>query len=700
MVSLSCLSWMGIGCSTTQPGDGEPCLADCAEPDRCEDYAPGLRVLWGDLHVHTRVSFDAYFLNSLNGPEEAYRFAKGAPAGLVCRDPDRSCGSVRPDRSLDFTAVTEHAEFLGAFSTVCGGDNPDDDCGFVGNVIRDTVATFIQGDNPVDVDLIRSLFPGIPDPDTVWESIQATTDAHNEPCEFTTLHAYEFSPLINGSSMHRNIFFLGDNLPSHPVSQFDSPSEWDLFDSLEAECGDVEGCEYLTIPHNSNLSDGRQFLPIGTPGVAAGRNNEPLTREDAALRAKADRLMEISQLKGQAECMPGFGFDGLGSDEMDAACFFESNKPICTGSPNDSPRCKSLEEALCTAVTGDLTASSVPHDCSSPLDFARGALGEGVRARKNLGTNPYQLGFIGSTDTHNGTPGAVEEWSFSGHGGVLDADAAVRHGKWSCAIDDPECTGRVFERSVAFSNNPGALTAVWAAQNTREAIFAALQARRVYATSGPRIEVRSYGSRAPFPADFCGLLQAGETPVEDGTIDAVPMGSVLPEDEQDRAPSFAVWALQDAGGSVAGTPLERIQIIKGWVNDEGVSQTKVIDVAGEADSPAPRPDCSISTEGRPEQLCATWTDPEFSPRQDAYYYFRVLEQGICRWNTWECTQLVVDCGRLDPATGTFEAEASIWAGWEGCCDIQGEPGSFTGTRRFDTIQERAWTSPIWYETPL
>ena len=671
----------------------------CTEPTQCENFDTGLRVFWGDLHVHTRVSFDAYFFNSVNDPEEAYRFARGEPAGLVCDNPDEACQMIELARPLEFTAVTEHAEFLGAFSTACGGDNPDPACGPVGTLIRNSVETFIQGDNPLNPDLVQSLFASLPDPDTVWANVQAVTDAQNDPCTFTTLHAYEYTPVINGSSMHRNVFFLGETLPTHPVSFLDTESEWDLFDSLEAECGVAEDCDYLTIPHNSNLADGRMFLPIGTPFAAAGRNNQPLTAEDAALRAKADRMMEISQLKGQAECMAGFGFDGLGSDELDAACYFEQSKPICTGSPEDSPRCRPVEEAVCTTVTGNPTERSEPHDCSSPLDFARGALGEGVRAREGLGMNPYQLGFVGSTDTHNGTPGAVEERNFEGHGGVLDADPAVRHGQWSCEIDDPDCTDRVFERGIAFSNSPGGVTAVWAEQNTREAIFAALKARRAYATSGPRIEVRTYGSWEPFPSDFCTRLETGETPVEAGDVPAVAMGSVLPDAAEARAPSFATWALQDAGGTFPGAPLERIQVIKGWVDAEGAAKTKVFDVAGRADGPQPGTDCSISTAGRPEQLCVTWTDPEFNPAADAYYYVRVLEQPSCRWNTLQCVERSVDCDRLDATTGTFTEETG-WSGWEGCCDIEGEPGNFSGTRRFDVIQERAWTSPIWYEKPL
>lgn len=690
--------WLGllgslVACST-QSGAEEPCVGAACE-SQCEDFDSGLRVFWGDLHVHTRISFDAYFFSSLNGPEEAYRFAKGEPVGLVCDDPDVACKNVELDRPLDFTAVTEHAEFLGAFSTACSGDTPDPACGPVGTLIRDSVAQFIQGDNPIDADLIERLFSSLPDPDTVWQSVQTITEAQNDPCSFTTLHAYEYSPLINGSSMHRNVIFLGDVRPTHAISLFDTESEWDLFDSLEADCGSVEGCDYLTIPHNSNLADGRMFLPIGTPFAFAGRNNEPLTPQDAALRAKSDRMLEIIQLKGQSECMAGFGFDGLGADEIDAACYFEQNKPICTGSPEDSPRCKPIEESLCTTVTGDPTASSEPHDCSSPLDFVRGALGEGIRSRSSLGTNPYQFGFVGATDTHNGIPGAVDEQNFNGHGGVIDADPATRLGEWSCAIDDPDCTDRVFERSVAFSNNPGGLTAVWAEENTREAIFAALKARRAYATSGPRIQVRAYGRRAPFATDFCARLEAGETPVEQGEVDAVSMGSVLP-DGDGAAPTFAVWALQDAGGSTPGAPLERIQIVKGWVDAEGVARTKVFDVAGRADGPPPASDCSIVTTGRPEQLCATWYDPEFEAVRDAYYYVRVLEQPTCRWNTLQCLDLGVVCDELDPATGTFSAESG-WVGWEGCCDIEGAPGSFVGTNRFDMIQERAWTSPIWYE---
>jgi len=322
-----------------------------------------------------------------------------------------------------------------------------------------------------------------------------------------------------------------------------------------------------------------------------------------------------------------------------------------------------------------------------------------VRARESLGTNPYQVGFVGSTDTHNGIPGAVEERKFNGHGGVLDADPATRLGRWGCPPDEPDCTERVFERGIAFSNNPGGITAVWAEENTREAIFAALQARRAYATSGPRIEVRTYGSREAFPSDFCARLEAGESPVEDGDVNAVAMGSVLPDDADGGAPSFAAWALQDAGGSVPGAPLERIQIIKGSVDAEGVAVTRVLDLAGKADDPQPAADCSITTAGRPEQLCVTWTDPEFDPAEDAYYYVRVLEQPTCRWNTLQCLERSVDCDQLDPAAGTF-SEESGWSSWEGCCDIEGEAGSFSGTNRFDVIQERAWTSPIWYEKPL
>jgi len=691
------LGVLAFGCSSGSSGDGGGGTGG-SPPVVCDDVGQGLRVLWGDTHVHTRLSLDSFWFNSLAGPREAYQFAKGGTVDIACNDRTVPCETRQLDRPLDFTAVSEHAEFLGLFDEQCRRDVPAPSCDLTEQTVLDNIDEFLSGTNDIDEAVVLALYPNRAPRTEAWQQVIADAEAENEPCSFTTFAAYEHSPQINGSMMHRNVLFVGDDLPEDVFSLYDSEDPWDLLDHLEQACGSSSDCDYVTIPHNPNNSAGRMFLPVGTPGLFAGRNNQPLAPEDAALRAKADVVVEMHQAKGQSECMAGLGFDGLGNDEMDMDCFFEQNKPLCTNMPQDDPRCLPAAETVCSSITGDLNGEAVPFNCSSPNDFMRGALAEGLKAREIVGLNPYQLGFIGSTDTHNANPSDVEETTYRGIAGALDNNPEIQLGEWSCELDDMECTDREFERTVAFDNNPGGMAAVWATQNTREAIFEALRARRTYSTSGPRIEVRSYASFDGFPADFCDQLSQGETPVEDGTVDAVMMGAVLPSGET-GVPSFAVWAAQDAGGANGGTPLERIQIIKGKLTESGEVETAVLTIFGSMDGPAPNGDCTINTVGRPETLCAVWTDPEFDASEDAYYYARVLEQPTCRWNTIKCMDQGVDCSALSAADGTFPAESGN-AGYEGCCDITGAPGSFAGTNRFDVIRERAWTSPIWHETPL
>ena len=693
---ICALCVISFGCSSGSTGNGGGGSGGTA-PVVCNDIDQGLRVLWGDTHVHTRMSLDSFWFNSLAGPQEAYQFAKGGTVDIACDDRTVPCETRQLDRPLDFTAVSEHAEFLGLFDEQCRREDPSPSCGLTEQTVLDNIDAFLAGTNDIDADVVFALYPNRAPRSENWQKVIAAAEAENEPCTFTTFAAYEHSPQINGSMMHRNVLFVGDDLPEDVFSLYESQDFWDLLDHLEQECGSVSGCDYLTIPHNPNNSAGRMFLPVGTPGVFAGRNNQPLTPEDAALRSKADAVVEMHQAKGQSECMAGLGFDGLGNDEMDMDCFFEPNKPICLGMPQDDPRCLPKDDALCISITGDLDVEAVPFNCSSPNDFMRGAMAEGLKAREIVGLNPYQVGFIGSTDTHNANPSDVDETIYRGIAGALDNNPETQLGEW-CDVAEDDCDEREFRRTVAFNNNPGGMAAVWATQNTRESIFEALRARRTYSTSGPRIEVRSYASFDGFPTDFCEQLSRAETPVEDGTVDAVMMGAVLPSGGE-GAPSFAVWAAQDAGGVNGGTPLERIQIIKGKLTASGEVETAVITVAGAKDGPAPNADCTINTVGRPETLCAVWADPDFDPAEDAYYYARVLEQPTCRWNNVNCLEQGVDCSALDQADGTFSAESGD-AGYEGCCDITGSPGNYAGTNRFDVIRERAWTSPIWHESPL
>jgi len=688
LLSLGCSSGTsGVGGGNGGGGSGG------IAPVICDDIDEGLRVLWGDTHVHTRLSLDSFWFNSLAGPREAYQFAKGGTVDIACDERTVPCETRQLDRPLDFTAVSEHAEFLGLFDEQCRRDDPSPSCDLTERTILENIDEFLAGTNDIDEAVVQALYPNAAPRSEAWQKVIADAEAENEPCTFTTFAAYEHSPQINGSMMHRNVLFVGDDLPDDVFSLYESQDYWDLLDHLEQECGSASGCDYLTIPHNPNNSAGRMFLPV----EIAGRGNQLLTPEDAALRTKADVVVEMHQAKGQSECMAGLGFDGLGNDEMDMDCFFEQNKPICLGIPQDDPRCLPAAEAVCTSITGDLNGEAEPFNCSSPNDFMRGAMAEGLKAREIVGLNPYQVGFIGSTDTHNANPGDVDETIYRGIAGALDNNPETQLGEW-CDVAEDDCDEREFQRTVAFNNNPGGMGAVWATQNTREAIFEALRARRTYSTSGPRIEVRSYASFDGFPADFCDQLSQGETPVEDGAVDAVMMGAVLPSGGT-GAPSFAVWAAQDAGGVNGATPLERIQIIKGKLTASGDVETVVVTIAGAKDGPAPNADCTINTVARPETLCAVWIDPDFDPSEDAYYYARILEQPTCRWNTINCLEQGVDCSALEPADGTFSADSGN-AGYEGCCDITGTPGTFAGTNRFDFIRERAWTSPIWHETPL
>ncbi len=690
------------GGTDAEPTDTVPdAVADKdPNPQRCQGYDPKRKNLyWGDLHVHTRTSFDAYFFNTLNGPREAYRFAKGESVGLPCEDPDQKCRSIKLGRPLDFTAVTDHGEFLGAFEAQCLNARPGMTaaCNAVGQYMRGNIDQFTSGNTPVDPSQLAGL--GVLDPTSGWKEIQKISQEENQPCSFTTFVAYEYSAQPAGAMMHRNIIFANDKVPSRAWSSNDVSSAWELFSKLEQECGNGSGCDYLSIPHNPNLSDGRMFRKAGSSGVPTGRSDKPMTVEDAKLMAKRDRLVEIVQHKGQSECMPGFGFDLLGNDEKDLLCAFEMVKPVCSGDDKDLPHCKPKDKQICQTSSSGTTPAS-PDNCTAPLDMVRVALAEGLAVRKKLqGVNPYQLGFVGASDTHNGTPGAVSESNFRGHGGVVDYPIPTLMGGWSCDINTPGCnrSSRNWQYA-AFPYAPGGLTAVWAQENTRASIFAALKRREAYATSGPRIRVRTYASWSPWPSDMCDQLKGGKNPVESGAVSAVPMGSNLPANPGSQGPHLVVWAAQDAGDSNrAGAPLQRIQIIKGWVDAQGNRKAKVFELAGTTSATPPDKQCKATTTGS-SQLCGTWQDPTFDPKQEAFYYARVVEVPTCRWNTLLCVAKGVDCSNLSRINGTFSS-SSGFKGYEGCCKVKQNGATYSGTHRFDVIQERAWTSPVWYLAP-
>jgi hypothetical protein len=502
-----------------------------------------------------------------------------------------------------------------------------------------------------------------------WGRAIGAADEANDPCNFTAFSGYEYTGQPNGAMLHRNIIFLGDQLPKKPVSSLDVNNEWEMWNALDAVCAHDAHCDYISIPHNSNLSEGRMFqLP------------SPAAQAQIEQRARADVLVEVMQHKGESEC--GLGYSSPLSADEDAACSFENTKPICTGAAGDPSYCRQE----CASVATDDAAAS-PMTCTARLDMVRDALVEGLRLRPQFqGVNPYKLGLVGGSDTHNGDPGNVREDSFRGHGGVLDDSPDVLLGAWVCPDGSDTCatTARVFNQK-AFRLNPGGLTGIWAEENTRASLFAALMRREVYATSGPRIAVRLYASWGALPATACDDLAAGKN------LDAVPMGGDLVAPPPGKAPQLVVRAVADP---IQGTPLQRIEIIKGWIDSSGTPRAKVFSIAGGAAGPAPAADCSITQTAQPEQLCGLWSDPEFDPAQSALYYARVLENPTCRWSTWTCVKQAVDCSQLDPATGALPG---AMAGYEGCCLITQNAGAYAGKNRFDVIEERAWTSPVWFQ---
>jgi hypothetical protein len=621
--------------------------ADDASPDapfarteqraRCDHYDPLRRPYFGDLHVHTTLSLDANTQGTRNRPADAYRFARGEELGLQPYDAQgKPRRTLKLGRPLDFAAVTDHAEFFGEL----------DVCSTPGLPGYDTPACMIFRRWPR---LAFYLMNGITSGDprrmqrfrlcgedgadcraaaaTPWREVQDAAEGaydRSSACGFTSFVGYEWTAGPDTNNLHRNVIFRNDAVPKLPISYLDEPSVRGLWRRIDEECRkSVARCDAVVIPHNSNLSGGLMFQTLQEDGT-------PLDAAYARARADAEPLAEIMQHKGDSEC--GLG----GADASDELCGFEKL-------PYDNFGGK---------------YSSWLRRAPQPSNYLRSALGQGMLVEEQLGVNPFKLGFIGGTDTHLGTPGAVAEQDHPGHGGA-GAPAADQ-----VPVGLPD--------DIEF--NPGGLSVLFAEENSRDALFAAMQRREAYGTSGPRIDVRFFGGFGLSPS----LCTAPDL-VAQGYALGVPMGGDLrAADAGDpAAPSFVVRAIADGGTpDRPGTPLQRVQIVKVWTHD-GSAQQKVFDVAGDAQNGATVDTATCKTSGPgAASLCAVWRDPEFDPGAHAAYYARVVENPTCRWSTYVCNRAGVRCD--DPASVRPEFTA--------CCD-QRYPRS---------IQERAWTSPIWY----
>jgi hypothetical protein len=614
------------------------------EREPCADRVATRRAFFGDLHVHTGFSLDASTMGTRTRPTDAYRFAWGERIGIQPFDQNgRPMRSVQLDRPIDFAAVTDHAELLGE-TRICNSPGMTGYDSLVCRTFRTWPRIAFFWMNAQASRALRHDFCGedgaicreaarIPWKEN-WEATEAAYD-RSAACRFTTFHAYEWTGGAGaGNNFHRNVVFANDAVPDIPLSFIDAPILVDFWDRLGKTCRDAgTGCDVLVIPHNSNLSAGKMFRTRLPDGSLIGKT-------EASGRASYELLVEIMQHKGESECM-------LGLDSEDELCSFEKLKQNSFG------------------------GRFLPGSADPPLarQFVRNILKEGLRVEERLDVNPFKFGFIASTDTHLGAAGLAEEKSsFPGHGGA---------GK-----PPGDELPRGFPDHIDF--NPGGLAVVWAEENSRHSLFDGMRRKETYGTSGPRIQLRFFGGW-DYPEDLCDDASFARK----GYAGGVPMGGDLPappegQDDSESsnalgstAPVFAISALRDPGTpQSSSSPLQRVQIIKGWIEDGGLHE-RVYEVAGDSHNGSGVDLDSCRTWGPGfDSLCGVWRDPDFDARQPSFYYSRVIENPTCRWSQKLCIANHIRCSE----------PGEVPVGFEPCCEE-------THQR---SIQERAWSSPIWY----
>ena len=594
------------------------------------------QAFFGDLHVHTAYSFDAFAFGTIATPDDGYRYAKGEAI------PHPSGYKVQLDRPLDFYAITDHAGFLGALKE---GANPSSVLGQLelnvplhnlnapenindgtiglrgqtfGSYLRAALADLMVGD--LDSGLLMSAS------EAAWQDIVGAAQRHYAPGEFTTFVAYEYTTTsVDQGNLHRNVIFRGaDKLPKTPFSRFHSQDPeglWDWMDALRAE-----GVESLAIPHNSNGSNGQMFKLVDWVG-------DPMDDEYVAQRIRNEPLVEITQVKGTSETHPYLSTTDEWAD-------FE--------------------------IMPYRVATVLPSEPSG--SYARQALLNGLMLESEGVGNPYQFGFVGASDTHNAAA-SIEEDNYFSKVGLMDGRAEYRGSiplnaeqeqnvREAARLQIIETEQGLYAQGQYETWGASGLTGVWAESNTRDAIYDAFRRKETFATSGPRIRIRLL---AGFDLDTSDLSRAYTS--------GVAMGSELFAEEQGK-PKFYVWAMQDAQSA----PLQRLQIIKGWL-ENGEHREIVYDVAcsdgGVVDPGTNRcpdngarvnvSDCSYTADVGIAELKTVWVDPDYAPDQRAFYYARALENPTCRWSTWDAVRAGVP-----PRIGIKA-----------------------------TIQERAWSSPIW-----
>ena len=579
------------------------------------------QVYWGDQHLHTEISVDAGTMVRL-GQEDAYRFARGEEVTST------TGVKAKLSRPLDWLVISDHAEMYGLMPKLLNGDP---------NLLKNKVAkkwydALKSGDKKTQfatlMEIVGALNKKDPPFDTIkitknaWKEYTALADRYNDPGRFSAIIGYEYTSR-GGYNLHRNVLFRGDASVANqtlPFSQFDSQNPEDLWKALD-QFEQKTGADVLAIPHNGNLSNGLMFSVESNDG-------KPYSKELAALRAKMEPLVEVTQIKGDGESHPFL-------------------------SPNDEfADYETWDDA-------NLDGTEIKKQEMLQYEYARSALKIGLQMEEKLGVNPFKFGMVSGTDGHTALT-AVEENNFFGkHPGVEPDPKRWEHVVIKSSLDDKLTT-------LGWQQAAGGYTGVWATENTREAIFDAMIRKETYATTGPRMRVRLFGGW-----EFTEEDSQSRMPARIGYDKGVPMGGDLYDAPKGKAPTFLVAAVKDP---YSGN-LDRIQIIKGWLDKKGETHEKVYDVAWSGDR-KPGKDGKLpavgntvdvkkatwtNSIGAPE-LVTTWEDPDFDPKEKAFYYARVIEIPTPRWTAYEAKRYGVEMPENVPMI----------------------------------TNERAYTSPIWY----
>ena len=588
------------------------------------------RPLWGETHLHTGLSMDAGGFGNRLGVRDAYRFATGEEVTAS------SGQKARLARPLDWLVVADHSDGLGFITDLLDADpavmNFEQGArwskGFRAGgqeaveSTLDLITTFSQGE--VDPELMGMYSPGAKKYATIWDDVIAAAEEYNDPGNFTAFIGFEWTSLVRGGNMHRNVIFrdgadlAGQVVPYTTQPPRGSPDPLDLYKYLE-DYESKTGGRVQTLAHNGNLSNGIMF-PIDAQ--YSGRKLDKFYVEQ---RAKWERTYEATQIKGDGETHPFL-------------------------SPNDE-----FADYYKWDV-GNLDVSEAKVDTMLQYEYLREALKNGLVIEQELGTNPYKFGLQGATDSHTGLATMEENNFFGKHTGYEPNPERMKHPFMK--NENGEILG--------WSQLAAGITGVWAEDNTRESIWDAMHRKEVYATTGPRMMVRFFGGWVFTERDV-----QNREPAFAGYAKGVPMGGDLTNAPEGKSPSFMVYAIRDE----IGANLDRIQIIKGWLDSDGNTHEKVYEVAwsdnrrldGNGKLPPVGNTVDVATASwtntiGASELAAVWTDPDFDPAERAFYYARVLEIPTPPWYLYDA----------------FRFEVSV---------PEGAPTS---------QQERAYTSPIWY----